>query len=74
MKNGKQLRLNRSIQVERAFTVLKEDMKLRKLKKKKKTSVLREIYLFCMGYNFNRYISRNLRNCTGTTFHLLKTA
>ena len=71
MKNGKQLRLNRSIQVEGAFTVLKEDMKLRKLKVREKTSVLREIYLFCMGYNFNRY---NLRNCTGTTFHLLKTA
>ena len=29
---GKQLRLNRSIQVEGAFAVLKEDMKLKKIK------------------------------------------
>ena len=46
---GKQLRLNRSIQVEGAFAVLKEDMKLRKLKVRGKSSVLREIGLFCMG-------------------------
>ena len=71
---GKQLRLNRSIQVEGAFAVLKEDMKLRKLKVRGKPSVLREIGLFCIGYNFNRYISRSLRNCKGTTLHPLQTA
>ena len=49
------MRLNRSIQVEGAFAVLKEDMKLRKLKVRGKRSVLREIRIFCMGYNFNRY-------------------
>ena len=69
---GKQLQLNRSIQVEGAFAVLKEDMKLRKLKVRGKTSVLREIGLFCMGYNFNRYISRRLRNCKGTILHPLQ--
>ena len=69
---GKQLRLNRSIQVEGAFAVLKEDMKLRKLKVRGKPSVLREVGLFCMGYNFNRYISRSLRNCKGTTLHSLQ--
>ena len=71
---GKQLRLNRSIQVEGAFAVLKEDMKLRKLKVCGKPSVLREIGLFCIGYNFNRYISRSLRNCKGTTLHPLQAA
>ena len=71
---GKQLRLNRSIQVEGAFAVLKEDMKLRKLKVRGKPSVLREIGLFCIGYNFNRYISRSLRNCKGTTLHPLQAA
>lgn len=69
---GKRLRLNRSIQVEGAFAVLKEDMKLRKLKVRGKRSVLREIRIFCMGYNFNRYISRRIRNCKGTTLHSLK--
>ena len=38
--------LNRSIQVEGAFAVLKEDMKLRKLKVRGKPRVLREIGLF----------------------------
>ena len=71
---GKQLRLNRSIQVEGAFAVLKENMKLRKLKVRGKPSVLREIGLFCIGYNFNRYISRSLRNCKGTTLHPLQAA
>ena len=69
---GKRLRLNRSIQVEGVFAVLKEDMKLRKLKVRGKRSVLREIGIFCMGYNFNRYISRRIRNCKGTTLHPLK--
>lgn len=62
---GKQLRLNRSIQIEGAFVVLKEDMKLRKLKVCVKG--LREIVIFGMGYNFNRYINRMIRNCKGTT-------
>lgn len=69
---GKRLRLNRSIQVEGAFAVLKEDMKLRKLKVRGKRSVLREIGIFCMGYNFNRYISRRIRNYKGTTLNPLK--
>ena len=42
---GKQLRMNRSIQVERAFAVLKEEMKLRKLKVRGKNSTKREIRL-----------------------------
>lgn len=69
---GKRLKLNRSIQVEGAFAVLKEDMKLRKLKVRGKRSVLREIGIFCVGYNFNRYISRRIRNSKGTTLHPLK--
>lgn len=71
---GKRLSLNRSIQVEGAFAVLKENMKLRKLKVRGKRSVLREIGIFCMGYNFNRYISRRIRNCKGTTIHPLEAA
>ena len=71
---GKQLRMNRSIQVEGAFAVLKEDMKLRKLKVRSKKSVLREICLFCIAYNFNRYLSRNINNRLGTTLHSLKVA
>lgn len=71
---GKRLRLNRSIQVEGAFAVLKEDMKFRKLKVRGKESVSREICLFCMAYNFNRYLSREKLNKKGTTLHFLKVA
>lgn len=66
--------MNRSIQVEGAFAVLKEDMKLRKLKVRSKKSVLKEICLFCIAYNFNRYLSRNINNRLGTTLHSLKVA
>ena len=71
---GKQLRMNRSIQVEGAFAVLKEDMKLRKLKVRGKSSSKREIALFCIAYNFNRYISKLNKNKMGTVFHPLKSA
>ena len=40
--------MNRSIQVEGAFVVLKEDMKLRKLKMSGKRSILREVGIFCL--------------------------
>ena len=39
---GKQLRMNRSIQVEGTFVILKEDMKLRKLKVRGKESAKRD--------------------------------
>lgn len=71
---GKRLRMNRSIQVERAFAVLKEDMKLRKLKVRAKSSVLREICLFRLSYNINRLIQREKNNRKETTLHSLKTA
>ena len=71
---GKQLRMNRSIQVEGAFAVIKEDMKLRKLKVRDKDSVKREVALFCIAYNFNRYISKLSKNKIGTVLHSLKSA
>lgn len=70
----KPIRLNRNVQVEGAFAVLEENLKLRKLKVRWKTSVLREIGLFCMDYNFNRAICRNLRKYKGITLHSLPSA
>ena len=71
---GKQLRMNRSIQVEGAFAVLKEDMKLRKLKVRGKESAQREIGVFCIAYNFNRYLAKLIRKKQGVILHPLKTA
>lgn len=71
---GKQFRMNRSIQVEGAFAVLKEDMKLRKLKVRGKKSVKREIGLFCIAYNFNKYLTKLSRKKQGIVLHPLKIA
>ena len=71
---GKQLRMNRSIQVEGAFAVLKKDMKLRKLKVRGKNSIKREIGLFCIAYNFNKYLAKLSRKKQGVVLHPLKTA
>lgn len=71
---GKQLRMNRSIQVEGAFAVLKEDMKLRKLKVSGKKSVKREIGLFCIAYNFNKYLTKLSRKKQRIVLHPLKIA
>ena len=71
---GKQLRMNRSIQVEGAFAVLKKDMKLRKLKVRGKNSTKREIGLFCIAYNFNKYLAKLSRKKQGVVLHPLKTA
>ena len=69
----KQLRLNRSIQVKRTSQYYKENMKFRKLKTCYRIIILKEIESFCMSYNFNRYISRSLKNCKGTILHPLQT-
>ena len=71
---GKQLRIDRSIQVERAFAILKEEMKLRKLKVRGKNSTKREIRLFCIAYNFNKYLAKLSRKKQGAVLHSLKTA
>ena len=65
--------MNRSIQVEGTFAVLKEDMKLHKLKVREKNSTKREIELFCIAYNFNKYITKLSRKKQGVVLHPLKT-
>jgi len=66
--------MNRSIQVEGTFAVLKEDMKLHKLKVREKNSTKREIGLFCIAYNFNRYLTKLVRKKQGVILHPLKIA
>ncbi len=73
-EKGKQLRMNRSIQVEGAFAVIKEDMKLRKLKISGFKSVEREILLICMGYNFKIHMYKKKHLKKGNILHELKIA
>lgn len=57
-KQGVQLRINRSIQVEGAFGVLKHDRKFQRFLTRGKTNILTELYLLCLGYNLKKLWSK----------------
>jgi len=52
---GTMLRMNRSIQVEGAFGVLKEDHGFRRFLTRGKKNVKTEFTLLCIGYNINKF-------------------
>lgn len=53
-EHGIQLRINRSIQVEGAFGVLKSDRKFKRFLTRGRTNISTELYLLCLGYNLNK--------------------
>lgn len=55
---GIELRINRSIQVEGAFGVLKQDYGFQQFLLRGKTKVKTELLLLCLGYNINKYHSK----------------
>jgi transposase len=66
---GIALRMNRSIQAEGAFGVLKEDYGFRRFLTKGKRNVKVEFMLLCLGYNFNK-LHKNIQNeKLGVTFY-----
>lgn len=69
---GKQLRMNRSIQVEGAFSIIKESLKLRKLKIRGQEGVKTEIAFTLMGYNFKMHMKKIKNNKKGEILHKLK--
>jgi transposase len=71
---GVLLRLNRSIQVEGAFGVLKEDMGFRQFLMRGKVKVETEFLLLCMAYNVNKLHKKIQSNRSGTFLHILKVA
>ena len=73
-EEGVLLRINRSIQVEGAFGVLKQDMGVRRFLMRGGVKVYTELLLLCMAYNVNKLHSKiqNLR--CGTYLHIPKTA
>jgi transposase len=50
-QRGIQLRVNRSIQVEGAFGVLKSDRKFKRFLTRGRTNISTELYLLCLGYD-----------------------
>ncbi len=59
---GIELRKQRSIQVEGAFGVIKENMKYRRFTRTGHQSVKLELLLVCIGYNLKKFHNKSLRN------------
>ena len=66
---GKLARMNRSIQVEGAFGVLKENHNFRRFLTKGKQNVKIEFTLLCFAYNLNKLHTRIQNNKTGVSFY-----
>jgi len=71
---GKVLRLNRSIQSEGAFGVLKQDYKFKRYSRRGTTNVFTETILYSIAYNINKLHSKIKRKLSGVTLHQLKSA
>ncbi|ODA39377.1 transposase [Desulfosporosinus sp. BG] len=68
------LRVNRSIQVEGAFGVLKNDYNFNRFLTRGKNSVKTEFMLLCFGYNVNKLHAKIQNERIGKPLHPLKTA
>jgi len=73
-KQGILLRINRSIQVEGAFGVLKEDMGFRKFLTRGTANVKTEILLLCLAYNIQKLHNKTISNRQGQFLHEIKAA
>ena len=71
---GKMLRLNRSIQSEGAFGVLKQDYGFRRFLRRGTANVLTETFLYAMAYNIDKLHNKLMRNLSGCTLHTLNSA
>lgn len=67
-------RMNRSIQVEGAFGVLKNDYEFQRFLLRGKTKVKLEILLLCMGYNLNKLHAKIQNERTGRHLFPVKEA
>lgn len=67
-ETGIKYRMNRSIQVEGAFGVLKNDYEFQRFLLRGKTRVKLEILLLCMGYNINKLHAKSKKNALEVTF------
>lgn len=73
-EKGTLLRVNRSIQVEGAFGVLKNDYNFNRFLTRGKNSVKTEFILLCFGYNINKLHAKIQNERVGQPLHQLKTA
>ena len=73
-ETGIKYRMNRSIQVEGAFGVLKSDYDFQRFLLRGKTKVKLEILLLCFGYNINKLHAKIQNDRLGSHLFPLKTA
>lgn len=73
-KKGIHLRINRSIQVEGAFGVLKNDYQFHRFLTRGKNNVKTEFILLCLGYNINKLHGKIQKERIGISLHPLKEA
>ena len=73
-ETGIMYRMNRSIQVEGAFGVLKNDYEFQRFLLRGKTKLKLEILLLCLGYNINKLRAKIQNDGLGSHMFLLKTA
>lgn len=73
-EQGILLRMNRSIQVEGAFGVLKEDMGFRKFLTRGTSNVRTEILVLCLAYNIQKLHNKTVANRQGQYLHEIKAA
>ena len=73
-EEGVLLRINRSIQVEGAFGVLKQDMGFRRFLLRSSVKVQTEFLLLCMGYNLNKLHNKIQSGRCGMYLHIPKAA
>jgi transposase len=73
-EEGILLRINRSIQVEGAFGVLKQDMGFRRFLMRGSVKVQTELLLLCMGYNLNKLHNKIQSGRCGMYLHIPKVA
>ena len=71
---GTTLRINRSIQVEGAFGVLKQDYGFRRFLRRGTNNVFTETLLYAFAYNINKLHNKKFRNKHGVILHLNNSA
>ena len=71
---GKLLRMNRSIQVEGAFGVIKQDYGFRRFLLRGKKNIRTEFTLLAFAYNVQKLFNKTTKNRNGILLHKMKTA
>ena len=66
---GVVLRMNRSIQSEGAFGVLKEDCGFRRFLRRGAVNVFTELLLYAMAFNVNKLHAKRAQNRSGVFLH-----